>query len=336
MKIKSALSILALTAGMTAMAQNYTVNVALTEDEDGAMAYLLNYDSGDKVDSILVEDGRAVFSGTVAKPFLGRVTVDNKRLSPFIVEQGVINITQGEAVGTGYNDQIKIINDSIQTIAAEFSAARQANDEAAQQAAYTKYQEYMRGQAAANIDNIVGLYMFLQTMYDMSADEIDAAVIKYPQLKESTRVQKLLASNLAKKMTAPGNKFVDFTVSYDGKTHKLSDLVGKGQYVLADFWASWCGPCRREMATLKEMYKQYGDKLKIVGVAVWDEPDATLKAVKDLELPWEIWPNAGTVPTDAYGIVGIPCIILFGPDGTILVRDKQGEDLKAAVAEHVK
>lgn len=336
MKLKLALSLLAMAAGVSAMAQKYTITLPLGEDEEGAMAYLTNYDSSTKVDSVLVEDGKAVFSGTVATPFLGRINLDSKRTSPFIVEAGNINFVDGEAVGTKYNDIIKQMGTEINAIGAEYSAARQANDQAAAEAAYSKYQEYLQRKTMDNLDNPVGLYLFLQTMYDMTPAEVEHAVVKYPNLKESVRVQKLLASNQSKKLTQPGNKFVDFTVSYQGKEHKLSDVVGKGKYVLVDFWASWCGPCRREMATLKELYKQYGDKLKVLGVAVWDEPDATAKAVKELELPWEIWPNAQTIPTDAYGIVGIPSIILFGPDGTILMRDKQGEELKAAVAEHVK
>jgi hypothetical protein len=69
----------------------------------------------------------------------------------------------------------------------------------------------------------------------------------------------------------------------------------------------------------------------VLGIAVWDEPENTLKAIKQHELPWECILNAQTIPTDLYGISGIPCIILFGPDGTILSRDKQDDALRADV-----
>lgn len=114
--------------------------------------------------------------------------------------------------------------------------------------------------------------------------------------------------------------------------HRLSDVVGHGDYVLVDYWASWCGPCIKQTEVIKDIYRDYKDKgLKVLGVAVWDEPEATKAAVARHELPWECWVNGGSVPTDIYGIMGIPCIILYGPDGTIISRDKQSDELKAAV-----
>jgi hypothetical protein len=70
---------------------------------------------------------------------------------------------------------------------------------------------------------------------------------------------------------------------------------------------------------------------KILGVATWDEPAATLKAIEDLQLPWPQIMNAQRIGSDAYGVQGIPQIILFAPDGKIVARDLHGEELKAAV-----
>ncbi len=69
----------------------------------------------------------------------------------------------------------------------------------------------------------------------------------------------------------------------------------------------------------------------MLGVAVWDEPENTIAAVKRHNLPWPQIINAQAIPTDLYGITGIPCIILIGPDGTILSRDKQDEELRADI-----
>lgn len=166
----------------------------------------------------------------------------------------------------------------------------------------------------------------------MEPSEVEAMVEQHPSLKKYKRVEKLIQANKNKAATQPGSKFADFEIEYDGVKHRLSDVVGKGQYVLVDFWASWCGPCIRQTAVIKDLYNEYKDKgLKVLGVAVWDEPDDTKKAITQHGLEWECWLNGQNTPTDIYGISGIPCIILFGPDGTILSRDKQDEDLKADV-----
>lgn len=140
---------------------------------------------------------------------------------------------------------------------------------------------------------------------------------------------------LSMEKTAPGQMFTDFSVKMsNGKTVKLSDYVGKGDYVVLDFFASWCGPCRREMPTLKGIYEKYNGKgLKVVGLAVWDEPADTKKCVKELALPWTIIDNAQSEATEIYGVSGIPHIIVFAPDGTILARDLRGNDLAAKVDE---
>lgn len=97
-------------------------------------------------------------------------------------------------------------------------------------------------------------------------------------------------------------------------------------------WASWCGPCRSEMPNIATLYREYKEKgLVVLGMVVWDEPDKALKAMEELHISWPQIMEIGKQADEKYGINGIPHIILFAPDGTILARDLRGEQLKQAV-----
>jgi len=90
------------------------------------------------------------------------------------------------------------------------------------------------------------------------------------------------------------------------------------------------------MPNLKAVYEKYkGDKFELVGVAVWDKREDTEKAVPELGITWPVIYDAQKVPTDIYGINGIPHIILFGPDGKILARELRGEKIGETVAQYL-
>ena len=138
--------------------------------------------------------------------------------------------------------------------------------------------------------------------------------------------------------TDEGAMFTDFQATQpDGSVLKLSDFVGKGKYVLVDFWASWCGPCRGEIPNLIKVYNKYkGNKFDVLGVAVWDEPDDSKQAIADMGINYPQILNAQEDATKTYGILGIPEIILFAPDGTILRRSLRGPQVEEAVKECLK
>ena len=163
---------------------------------------------------------------------------------------------------------------------------------------------------------------------------------KYVSQQQKARAEREArekAAQEAASKSACGQMFTDFQAEYNGKTYKLSDYVGRGKYVLVDFWASWCGPCKAEIPNLIKVYNQYkGDKFEVLGVATWDEPKATLKAIEQMQIPYPQILNAQRAGSDAYGITGIPQIILFGPDGTILKRDLRGEQIEATIKELLK
>ena len=139
------------------------------------------------------------------------------------------------------------------------------------------------------------------------------------------------------KNTLEGNMFTDFSAEYEGKTQKLSDYVGKGKYVLVDFWASWCGPCKAEIPNLINIYNKYkGKNFEVLGVASWDKPADSQKTIETMQIPYPQIMNAQKAGTDAYGIEGIPQIILFGPDGTILKRNLRGAEIEKEVKKYLK
>ncbi|MBP5538806.1 MAG: TlpA family protein disulfide reductase [Bacteroidales bacterium] len=119
------------------------------------------------------------------------------------------------------------------------------------------------------------------------------------------------------------------------KQVRLSDYVGHGKYILVDFWASWCPPCRGEVPNLKAVYDEFGgDNFEIVSVAVWDKAVDSFEAIAEEGMTWtQIVCSAKTnqVPTRVYGIEGIPYIILIDPDGKVVGDNLRGARIRTAV-----
>lgn len=186
--------------------------------------------------------------------------------------------------------------------------------------------------------NEAGVYVVRALLAQiMPADELIKFIDNDEYFSKDSVLIKEKANLLVQAETSEGKMFKDFSAEYNGKTTKLSDYVGKGKYVLVDFWASWCGPCKAEIPNLIKVYNTYkGDKFEVLGVATWDKPDATLKSIESLGIPYPQMLNAQNAGSDAYGITGIPQIILFGPDGKILRRNLRGEQIEKTIKELVK
>lgn len=189
-------------------------------------------------------------------------------------------------------------------------------------------------------DDSVAVFV-VKEMYDLEiidAEGFIGLVEKLgPMVQADSTIVKLLGKIKKNNETAVGTQFRDFeAVQPSGDTLKLSDFAGRGKYCLVDFWASWCGPCKGEIPTLHKVYDKYAKKgLVMVSVAVWDEPQASIDTAAVYNIKWNHMVNAGHIPTDLYGIQGIPHILLIGPDGTILARDLRGDDIADTVGKYL-
>lgn len=176
-----------------------------------------------------------------------------------------------------------------------------------------------------DFDNHVKLYM----------DVRDALKNKYPNDPYVKHLIDRTKGVLTAGMEAPEIEMRDA----EGNIRRLSDLRGK--VVMVDFWASWCGPCRRENPNVVKLYHKYHDKgFEIYSVSLDNKRDAWLKAIKDDGL---VWPNHvsdlnGWTSTGGktYGIMSVPSTVLIDKDGKIIARNLRGSELERALEEIFK
>lgn len=161
---------------------------------------------------------------------------------------------------------------------------------------------------------------------------------EYPSMRQAKLRLDMLSGNSVRSI---GKPFIDLTMNdTEGKAHKLSEWCGKGRYVLVDFWASWCGPCRAEMPNVTACYEKYHDKgLDIVAISFDNNKDAWLQAIKNMKMPWiHLSDLAGwkSIASSTYEIMSIPSNILFDGEGKVVDVDLRGEQLEAKLAQIFK
>lgn len=321
----------------------YRVKALLPDaSQNGHTAYLTDYDTGDTLATASVTADSLIFTGIEKTPRV--VKLIGAARGTLVLESGDITFDVKNYTISGTDDnetltelfqaeaRLEAANDSVQQLAALSDAEKDAFSRDIDRQITELYKRYFND----NKKNPVGYYAFFNYTYEMSSAQLDSVLDKAPKkLREMKRVERWLNNARQREEHAVGTKMVDFAVTTeDGVEMRLSDFVGKGRYVLVDFWASWCPYCIKEMPLIHDLYTTYNAKgLDVVGVTCGRyNADDTFRAIEKYDIVWPQILNTGDIATAAYGISGIPCVIIFDPQGTIVSRGKQGEELRADVA----
>ena len=192
-----------------------------------------------------------------------------------------------------------------------------------------------------NRDNELPAKYIKDAMYQFSYEELKNALdpkTAYYNHPDIAPAKMLLAGYEKRK---PGIQFHELSMKDPAdKDVTLSQWVGKENYVLVDFWASWCGPCRKEMPYVITAYEQFHPKgFEVVGVSFDQKKDAWINAIQQMGMQWpqmsdlKGWKCAAS---DLYGVSSIPSNVLVDPQGKIVAMDLRGEKLLNKLKEIYK
>lgn len=329
------------------------------------------------LDSASVVDGKYSFTGSIAEPVFSRLrasyqdtgtkvimAISFKRdMASVFLEGSKVKVVStdsfsnikvtGSAIHKAYlglQDQLKDINARSEALSKEYSALYQKKDEEGMKKMEAKFDELSKETkkvykeyVTKNPKSPIALYALKQFAgWDINPEEVDPL---FASLSEATKqlpsaVEFSEKVEIARK-TGIGRFAMEFTQN-DTAGIPVSLSSFKGKYLLVDFWASWCGPCRQENPNVVKAFNAYKDKgFHILGISL-DQPNAHdkwMKAIHDDKLTWthvsdlKFWKNAIAVQ---YGIQAIPQNLLLDKEGKIIAKNLRGEELAAKLAELLK
>ena len=329
---------------------------------------VLSYKQKDSTitDSTLIKNGEFVFKGKVFSPEQAYVSIRHGKEFPektwfrdayaFFIENSNINITSTDSIkkanieGSILTAQSNELNNEINPLRQKIQDLSRALQGKPQDEAYMSTVDTIKASGKRvevlvrkfiedHRDSYIALRNFAnyELGYNFNPNVADAEFNKFTSDVRNTPLgEKVLAKiNLAKK-TSVGEQAMDFTqTTIVGKPFTLSSL--KGKYVLVDFWASWCVPCRKENPFVVKAYNKFKDEnFEIVGVSLDEKKKNWEYAVEKDGLPWihvsdlKGWKNE---VAKTYGITAVPQNFLIDKDGVIIAKNLKGEDLTTRLSE---
>ncbi|PVD51407.1 alkyl hydroperoxide reductase [Terrimonas sp.] len=349
---------------------SFTLSGSLNKLKDTVKVVYLDYISGNAriSDSSKVVDGKYSFKGMLDEPTLGRITAGLSKnnaaediATSIYLQPGNISVTSTGSFtsiavkGSSAHDDFKKFEDIIQPYSDTmryyyqvYSEARQTGNTAKMQEIQSKamkLEAYIKEKVfVPYIKNNPSSPVSFFVLQQYAGNDIDVNKVEPLFATLSPAVQNLSSAKQLKerinieKRTAIGQIAADFTQNDTlGNPVKLSSLRGK--YLLVDFWASWCGPCRQENPNVVNVYNKFKDKgFTVLGVSLdkQNAKDAWLKAIHDDNLTWthvsdlQFWNNAAA---RLYGIESIPQNFLLDPQGKIIGKNLRGAELLETLEE---